>query len=167
MESRQALVLAVTHALQSLTSGEITPRFANSVFYGVHLAAKILRMPDSPAEAPNPNVVTEMPRTMECIIEGRPIPEPADFAPDKVAKLAADLLHFDEMSRIYDVLGAGPKHSAFEFSRIRLENHTYATQRLHDMGLFHKYNLNRELFAHVDDQEEQDKPESAESSGQS
>jgi hypothetical protein len=162
MESKQALEIAVTHVLQALTCGDLSPRLANSMFYGIHLAAKILRMADQPAEPPKSNVITEMPRTMECVIEGRPLPEPADYDPEKVEQLAVCLLHHDEILRHYKAMDKGPSDPFFEQHRRRVEDHTYATQRLRDMGLFDKYNLNPELFAPVADQ-----PEDAAASGQS
>jgi hypothetical protein len=53
-----------------------------------------------------------------------------------------------------------PSDPFYAQHRRRVEEHTYATQRLMDMGLFDKYNLNPELFARAPDQDKEKQPES-------
>lgn len=143
MESKHAAEIAVTHALQAITSGQLTPRQANSIFYGIHLATKILRMKEPPAETATPNAVTEISPVMRYTLAGREMPTADDYRPENVAKLASSLLHPGEITALYKTLQNGPSDHAFLISRYKIEGHYAAKRMLAEMGLLQQFTLER------------------------
>jgi len=143
MESRAALQVAITHALQAVTSGNIHPKLANSIFYGIHLAAKALHMPDpDQTAAEKPAVVTEISKPMQAALEGHSAPDPAAFPPDRIVAIASFLLHPDEITKIREILQDGPRHNpAFFISRNKLSSHYIARNLLRDLGVLRQYSL--------------------------
>jgi hypothetical protein len=144
MESRESLQIAITHVLQALTSGNIQPKVANSIFYGIFLATKTLRMPADAAPAETSALATTIPLHMQCVLENRTAPQPADYHPDSIAKLVAALRHPDEIARYYKSLDKGPSHHAFVEARYCLQAHNAARQMLREMGLLRQYSLDPE-----------------------
>ena len=65
VESTEALQIAVSHVLQALAMGDLPPKMANSMFYGLHLATKVLRMSKPLPETQIPNLVSEIPPAMQ------------------------------------------------------------------------------------------------------
>ncbi len=72
-ESVASLQIALGHTLQALGAGEISPRQANSMMYGLNTGARFLRLSQPLTEAERQQVVTDVPEEMRQVLEP---PEP-------------------------------------------------------------------------------------------
>lgn len=68
-ESVASLQVALAHALQGLGSGDISPKQANSMMYGIHLGTNLLHLSKPLSEADKLQVATEIPDSMQQILE--------------------------------------------------------------------------------------------------
>jgi hypothetical protein len=138
-ESREALQIAVAHVLQALSNGKLERKVANSMFYGLHLATKILRMPETAAKPAPPDVVREITPAMHGILKNKPIPEPADSDLAYIQELVDQLLTLDQIEENYVELRKGESNYYYREASERVDNHYAAWEKLRCLGILEKY----------------------------
>ena len=131
-DSVASLQIAIAHTLQALTSGDIPPKQANSIFYGIHLATKLLRLSKPLTETEQQQVVTEIPKAMnEVLVEPEPHVQPeyepeAEPDPLTLEQHRANILGPDQLEEIYRVIRAGKGEPGYAEAVTRLYAHSDA-----------------------------------------
>ena len=67
-DSVASLQIAMAHAMQALMSGDLTPKQANSIMYGINLSTNLLRLSKPLSESERQQVVTDIPEAMEVVL---------------------------------------------------------------------------------------------------
>jgi hypothetical protein len=83
-ESVASLQIALAHTLQALVTGDISPKQANSMMYGINLGTNLLRLSKPMSEAEKQQVVTEIPEAMQEVLvepEAQPDIQPRNTTP--------------------------------------------------------------------------------------
>ena len=144
-DSVASLQVALAHTLQALSTGDLSPKQANSMMYGISLGTRLLTLSQPLTEAEHQQVVTEIPQEMEEVLIG-PEPETPEV-PEELAKavaitklevkqLKSKLLTQDEFrkysNRVHDLPQTDPdRYTAID----RICAHDDAYQRLRQMGV--------------------------------
>jgi hypothetical protein len=84
-ESVASLQIALAHTLQALATGELTPKQANSMMYGINLGTNLLRLFKPLSDAEQQQVATEIPEAMEQVLV-QPEPESAPQPENQTSK---------------------------------------------------------------------------------
>jgi hypothetical protein len=147
LDSVASLQVALAHTLQALSTGELSPKQANSMMYGISLGTRLLTLSQPLTGEEQQQVVTEIPAEMEEVLVG---PEPENETPEvpeelakavaitklEVKQLKSKLLTPDEFrkysNRVHDLPQTDPdRYTAID----RICKHDDAYQRLRQMGV--------------------------------
>jgi hypothetical protein len=149
-DSVASLQVALAHTLRALATGDLSPKAANSMMYGINLATNLLRLAKPLTEAEQQQVVTEIPAEMEEVLvePEEPAAEPsAEVPPDRtqamqvlekeIRKLRSYVLSPDELQRYQHDLAAfkGSSDPRYYTAVNRIYEHDYGTRKLHEMGV--------------------------------
>lgn len=149
-DSVTSLQVALAHTLQALATGDLSPKVANSMMYGINLGTNLLRLVKPLTAAELQRVVTEIPAEMEEVLvesEDAAVEQSAEVPPDRtqamevlekeIRKLRAYLLSPDEEHRYQQDLAAFKDTSDPRYYTAvdRIYKHDYGMRKLHEMGV--------------------------------
>jgi len=133
--------------MKALSTGELSPKQANSMMYGISLGTRLLTLSQPLTEAEQQQVVTEIPQEMEEVLVGPGTDDETPEVPEELEKavaitklevkrLKSKLLTQDEFrkysNRVHDLPQTDPdRYTAID----RLCKHDDAYQRLRQMGV--------------------------------
>ena len=145
-DSVTSLQVALAHTLQALGTGDLEPKKANSMMFGINLATNLLRLAKPLTETEQQQVVTEIPEPMQQVLASTDEPA-AEVPPDRVqamqvlekeiSKLRSYVLPPDRLRLCeHDVASlkgtADPRYyKACEL----ISHHDYGVKRLREMGV--------------------------------
>lgn len=147
LDSVASLQITLAHTMQALSTGELTPKQANSMMYGISLGTHLLRVAKPLTEAEQQQVVTEIPAEMQEVLVG---PEPEDETPkvpeelanavaitkQEVKRLKSKILTPDEFRKCQERVRDLPQTDPHRYTAIdRICKHDDAYQRLRQMGV--------------------------------
>ncbi len=152
LDSVASLQIALAHTLQALVTGELTPKQANSVMYGISLGSNLLRLAKPLTDAEQQQVVTEIPAEMEEVLVGPEDPEAAPenqipevpeqlvnavrVTQDEVKRLRQNLLTPDEFRRCQETVRTFTRNDPEYYTAVnRICDHDSSYQRLRQLGV--------------------------------
>lgn len=139
-DSVASLQVALAHTMQALASGELTPKQANSSIYAIHAAIKLLHLTKPLTEAEQQQVVTEIPKPMQQVLDGRDedvTDEAVRLAHREINSLRSRVLsteleaYFEEMLRT----SKGVDERQYQVAVNRIYEHDYAVKELKARGV--------------------------------
>jgi len=153
-ETTESLMIATAHVMQALATGDVPPKLANSMLYGLSLSKGLLRMRSYYSDRERASMATEIPEAMQEVLAApeEPPEEPASeplrqiilppdpFVPrvlsdEEVERLSADLLTDQEYHDITPIMNApifnpGVEHPEYAEAKRRLDTHWEAVYEL-------------------------------------
>lgn len=147
LDSVASLQIALAHTLQALSTGELTPKQANSMMYGISLGTNLIRLSKPLTEAEQQQVVTEIPAEMEEVLVGSEPENETPEVPEELAKavaitrqevkrLQSKLLNPDEFRKCQEKVRNLTQTDPDRYTAIdRICKHDDAYQRLRQMGV--------------------------------
>jgi len=153
-DSAASLQIAMAHAMQALMSGDLTPKQANSIMYGINLSTNLLRLSKPLSESEKQQVVTDIPEAMEEVLVA-PETGSEEADPKEPEQMPAHLTRaaqvvYREIERLRcKVLEPlqlrefeqhvrtlkGTSDPRYYIACTRISHHDEAVQKLHEMGI--------------------------------
>ncbi len=152
-ESIASLQIALAHTMQALASGDITPKQAGTMMYGINLGTNLLRLAKPLTEADKQQLATDIPEELQDVLVG-PEDEPGSestippHVPDsmreavrvverEIRNLRAMTQPADQLRIFQDDLRKfqGTTDPRYNIAVNRIYEHDYASKKLRQRGL--------------------------------
>ena len=135
-ETVASLQVALAHTMQALTSGDMTPKQANSALWSIQLGMNLLRQSSALTKSELGQVVTEIPEAMQSVlVEPEPKAEPKALKlperepepePLTEEQLRANVLTQDQLIELYEHMKSIKGTPAYDEAVTRLYAHREA-----------------------------------------
>lgn len=152
-EAVASLQIALAHIMQALATGDISPKEANSMMFGINLGTNLLRLAKPLTDTEKQQVATEIPEPMQQVLDAPEEPRntetiepnaPPDVPQQAILVVEREIRNLRSKCLTPEQLRTHEQHARtlkgtadprYYVAIERISHHDYATKRLHEMGL--------------------------------
>ena len=147
-DSVASLQIAMAHALQAAMSGDLSPKEANSIMYGIHLSTNLLHLSEPLSDVEKGQVATEFSEPMREVLFWHPDshgeapkesvpPEAIQVAQNLIKRLRGRLLPPDYYESFQEMLRTqkGVDEQKYQVAVNRVYEHDSAVEELRKLGV--------------------------------